>query len=75
LLLYNAALILFAPFASPTKVVELPPDKRIETLSPLETEVEILTIANISILLVVDDGVMVALNPVMSVNDVLVVVN
>ena len=41
----------------------------------MAADVDILTIAKISILLVADDGVMVALKPVMSVNDVLVVVN
>jgi hypothetical protein len=53
----------------------LPPDNLTETESPDDTDDEMFTIAKIKILLLVDDGVIVAVNPVMSVNVVLVVVN
>ena len=75
LLLYKAALTLLAPFASPTKFVEFPPESLIDALSLLDPDVEKLTIATIRILLVDDDGVIVADKPVTAVNVPLVVVN
>ena len=75
LLLYKAALTLLAPFASPTKFVELPPESLTDALSLLDPDVEKLTIATIRILLDAEEGVIVADNPVTAVKVPLVVVN